>query len=72
MIMQSDDQLVEGCRRGDQLAQRNLYESYSRRMFGVCMRYCEKREDAEEVLQEGMMKVFTKIGDYKAEGSLEG
>jgi RNA polymerase sigma factor (sigma-70 family) len=71
-MMHSDDQLVEGCRKGDRTAQKNLYEKYSRRMFGVCLRYCDSNEDAEEVLQEGLLKVFQKINDYKGQGSLEG
>ena len=69
--MISEEQLIEGCSKGDRLAQRNLYEIYSRKMFGVCLRYCNNREEAEEVLQEGLLKVFTKIGDFKKEGSLE-
>ena len=69
--MISEEQLIEGCCKGDRLAQRNLYEIYSRKMFGVCIRYCNNREEAEEVLQEGLLKVFTKIGDFKKEGSLE-
>ena len=70
-MMIPDEQLIEGCRKGDQLAQRNLYDIYSRRMFGVCLRYCNNREEAEEVLQEGLLKVFNKIGDFKKEGTLE-
>ena len=70
-MMIPDEQLIEGCRKGDQLAQRTLYDIYSRRMFGVCLRYCNNREEAEEVLQEGLLKVFNKIADFKKEGPLE-
>ena len=51
--MLGEEQLIEGCRKGDRTAQRQLYEKYSRRMFGICLRYCDSHEDAEEVLQEG-------------------
>ncbi len=71
MMLQSEERLIEGCCKGDKLAQRNLYEIYSRKMFGVCLRYCNNREEAEEVLQEGLLKVFNKIGDFKKEGPLE-
>lgn len=69
--MQSDEQLIEGCRKGDRAAQRELYEKYARRLFGICLRYCDSREEAEEVLQEGLLKVYQKIDAFKAEGSLE-
>ena len=69
--MRSDEQLIAGCLKGDKLSQRDLYDMYSRKMFGVCLRYCNNREDAEEVLQEGLLKVFHKLADFKKEGALE-
>lgn len=69
--MTPDDQLIQGCINGDRQAQRQLYDTYARRMFGVCLRYTKNREEAEEVLQEGLLKVFNKIGDFKKAGSLE-
>jgi RNA polymerase sigma factor (sigma-70 family) len=69
--MQADEQIIDGCKRGDNKAQRSLYAKYSRRMFGICLRYCDSREEAEEVLQEGLLKVFQKIEAYKGEGNLE-
>ena len=71
-MMNSDEQLIDGCLKGDRLAQRRLYDIYSRRMFGVCLRYSGNREEAEEILQEGLLKVFNKLGDFKKEGALEG
>ena len=70
-MMRSDEQLIAGCLKGDKLSQRDLYDRYSRKMFGVCLRYCNNREDAEEVLQEGLLKVFHKLADFKKEGALE-
>jgi RNA polymerase sigma factor (sigma-70 family) len=69
--MQSDEQLIAGCKNGDRVAQRDLYAKYSRKLFGICLRYCDSREEAEEVLQEGLLKVYQKIEAFKAEGSLE-
>lgn len=68
----TDEQLVEALLRQDAGAQRQLYERYSRRMFGVCMRYAKSQEEAEDLLQEGYLKVFQKISSYKNQGSLEG
>ena len=70
-MMRSDEQLIAGCLKGDKLSQKDLYDRYSRKMFGVCLRYCNNREDAEEVLQEGLLKVFHKLADFKKEGALE-
>lgn len=63
--------LIAGCVRGDQSAQRQLYERYASLMYPVCVRYLG-REDAKDVLQEGFLTVFDKIDSYKGEGSFEG
>lgn len=65
-------QLIEGCRRGDRLAQKELYERYSRRMMGVCLRYANDRETARDLLQDGFVKVFTGMDSYSGAGSFEG
>lgn len=65
-------QLIEGCRRGDRLAQKELYEKYSRRMMGVCLRYANDRETARDLLQDGFVKVFTGMDSYSGAGSFEG
>ena len=68
----TDEQILEAILREDASAQRLLYEKFARKMFGVCLRYTKQREEAEDLLQEGFIKVFQKISSYKAEGSLEG
>lgn len=65
-------QLIEGCKREDRLAQKELYEKYSRKMMGVCLRYVNDRETARDLLQEGFVRVFTYIGTYSGSGSFEG
>ena len=70
-MMRSDEHLIAGCLKGDKLSQRDLYDKYSRKMFGVCLRYCNRREEAEEVLQEGLLKVFHNLKDFKRVGPLE-
>lgn len=68
----TDDELIEGCLRGERRFQKALYEKYASRMLGVCLRYAEHREEAEDMLQEGFIKVFQSIGSYEKRGSFEG
>lgn len=68
----TDEQLLEAILRQDATAQRRLYEKYARKMFGVCLRYARSREEAEDLLQDGFLKVFQKLSSFKCEGSLEG
>lgn len=67
-----EKQLIEGCKRGDRKAQKELYEMYSRKMMGVCLRYIGDRETARDLLQDGFIKVFTSIDSYSGNGSFEG
>ena len=67
----TEAELISGCVRGEREAQRQLYERYASLMYPVCVRYLG-REDAKDVLQEGFLTVFDKIGTYKGEGSFEG
>lgn len=67
-----EEVMLKGCRENLATAQETLYAQFSPRMLGVCYRYARNREDAEDMLQEGFMKVFNQIHQFKAEGSLEG
>jgi RNA polymerase sigma factor (sigma-70 family) len=66
------EQLIQGCIKGDPQAQSHLYKLFMQKMFVVCLRYSKNREEAEEVLQEGFMRVFEYIHQYKFAGSFEG
>ncbi|MDR1981320.1 MAG: sigma-70 family RNA polymerase sigma factor [Tannerellaceae bacterium] len=68
----NEQQLIEGCKRENRLAQKELYDTYSRRMMGVCLRYVNDRETARDLLQDGFIKVFTHIHSYSGNGSFEG
>lgn len=68
----SDEQLVKKCLENDPLAQKQLFDSFSRKMMGVCIRYSQDQEEAQDVLQMGFIKVFEKLHMYSSEGSLEG
>lgn len=52
--------------------QQELYQRFAPKMFGVCLRYAGNSEEAEDILQEGFIKVFNKIGSFRGEGSFEG
>lgn len=64
--------LLRDCRAGDRKAQKRVYEALSPKMMALCLRYMGKREDAEDVLQEGFITLFTKLDSYQGAGSFEG
>ncbi|MDQ2862239.1 MAG: sigma-70 family RNA polymerase sigma factor, partial [Bacteroidota bacterium] len=71
-LLEENKNLIEGCLRGDRHSQSKLYNSLCKKMFVVCLRYANSREEAEEVLQEGFIKVFEFLHQYKFAGSFEG
>lgn len=64
--------LIAACIKQNPQAQRELYERFAPKMMGVCYRYAHNRDDAEDMLQEGFMKVYRKLKEYRFQGSLEG
>ncbi|PCJ28902.1 MAG: hypothetical protein COA97_00330 [Flavobacteriales bacterium] len=68
----NEEQLVNKCLEKDTLAQKQLFEVYSRKMMGVCLRYSKNSDEAQDVLQMGFIKVFEKLDMYNHKGSLEG
>ena len=68
----TEEVLIQGCLRNDATAQQELYYRYSPKMLSVCYRYAKSREDAEDMLQEGFIKVFTQIHQFQNRGALEG
>ncbi len=68
----TEQQILNGCLKNDAAAQEALYDRHSPKMLGVCYRFAKNREDAEDMLQEGFIKVFSQINQYRNEGVLEG
>lgn len=68
----SDSDLIEGCLRGDRRMQQKLYHRFAPKMYAVCLRYASNAEEAEDILQEGFIKIFNKISSFRGEGSFEG
>jgi RNA polymerase sigma factor (sigma-70 family) len=65
-------QLVEGCKRESRIAQKELFSKLYGRLLTICMRYSDDRDEAEDILQNGFIKVFKSIDNYKGDGSFEG
>jgi len=68
----TEEVLLQGCIKNDASAQQELYQRYSPKMLSVCYRYAKTREDAEDMMQEGFIKVFSQIAKFENRGSLEG
>ncbi len=64
--------LVTACLKGNAHAQKQLYDAFAAQMMGVCYRYTKSVEDAEDVLQEGFIKVFQYLKQYEGKGELGG
>lgn len=68
----TEEIMLQGCRDNLATAQEALYNRFSPRMLGVCYRYARNREDAEDMLQEGFIKVYSQIHQFRGIGALEG
>ena len=68
----TEQAIIAGCLHNDAAAQRELFNNYSPKMLSVCYRFAHNREDAEDMLQEGFIKVFTQIHTFQNKGSFEG
>mgnify|MGYP002395681483 CR=1 FL=1 len=67
-----EEEMLQRCSANDAVAQRYLYERYKRVMTGVCMRYADRYEEAQDIVQNGFIKVFKKLDSFSGKGSLEG
>jgi len=68
----TEELMLQGCLNNLASAQEALYNRFSPRMLGVCYRYARNREDAEDMLQEGFIKVYSQIHQFRGTGALEG
>ena len=66
------EELAAACNDGIRDAQKRLFDTMAPKMMAVCLRYMGNREDAEDVLQEGFVTLFTKLESYNGSGSFEG
>jgi len=68
----TEQAIIAGCLHNEAIAQRELYNRYSPKMLSVCYRFAQSRADAEDMLQEGFIKVFTQIHTFQNKGAFEG
>lgn len=68
----SEKDIITGCIRGDRKLQEILYYRYSSKMYSICLRYSGNSEDAQDLLQDGFVKVYKNIEKYRGDGSFEG
>ena len=68
----SEDLLIDGCIEGDRYAQKMLFEKYQGTMFAICMRYAKNKMEAEDVMIDGFMVVYSSLSQFKGKGSFEG
>jgi RNA polymerase sigma factor (sigma-70 family) len=69
---ETESDIIEGCVLGNPRMQRILYETFSAKMYALCIRYADNTDDAQDILQDGFVKVFGNIGKFKGTGSFEG
>jgi RNA polymerase sigma factor (sigma-70 family) len=70
--MMTEESILKGCLKNEAAAQKELYGRYSPKMLAVCYRFAHNREDAEDMLQEGFIKVFSQIHTFRNQGAFEG
>jgi RNA polymerase sigma-70 factor (ECF subfamily) len=68
----TEDDLINGCLAGDRRMQELLYQRFSPKMYAVCLRYASNADDAQDLLQEGFIKVYRNLAKFRKEGSFEG
>jgi len=69
--MLGEKELISGCAKGERTAQRMLYERHCRRLMAVCSRYAKSMPEAEDILQEGFMKIFSSLKTFRYESKLD-
>lgn len=65
-------EIVRGCLKNKRQSQSELYQMFASKMYGVCLRYSGNSFDAQDILQDGFVKVFENLKSFKGNGSLEG
>lgn len=68
----TEAQLILGCKKRNPHAQRALYEQYKTPLFRVCLRYAKDRGEAQDMLQDGFIKIYTDLPKYRGDGAFGG
>lgn len=65
-------EIIKACIKGNQVAQKTLYQMFADKMYAVCLRYASNADEAKDILQDGFIKVFTHLDQFNFKGSFEG
>jgi RNA polymerase sigma factor (sigma-70 family) len=65
-------ELIQGCMKRERASQQRLFDTYSPKMYAICLRYVRDEMEAEDILVTAFTKIFEKIPQFKGEGSFEG
>lgn len=68
----TENELIQGCIQKNEGHQKLLFDTYAGKMMSVCLRFCNDQHEAQDILQEGFIKVFDYVHQFKFEGSFEG
>jgi RNA polymerase sigma factor (sigma-70 family) len=69
--MLNENELIDGCRKGNRASQKALYDRFCKKMMVVCLRYSKSTPEAEDILQEGFVKVFQGLEGFRQDAKLE-
>ena len=69
--MLSEQELIKGCAKGDRALQKAFYGRYCRKLMAISMRYARSTPEAEDILQEGFVKIFNNLHSFRSESKLE-
>jgi len=64
--------LIKGCKKGRPKSQKALYQRFASAMYGICLQYASSEEDAQDIMQEGFIKVFAKLDQVKNPAAFPG
>lgn len=68
----TEEEIIADCVKGKERAQKALFDLYSRKLMGICLRYASDHDEAQDMLQDGFIKIFQKLGSFNSDGSFEG
>lgn len=67
-----EGQLIHNCIKGERKSQKALYDMYASKLYAICLKYSKNQMDAEDILQEGFVKLFNNLHRFRGDGSFDG
>jgi RNA polymerase sigma-70 factor (ECF subfamily) len=66
------EKLIKRCANNDRKAQEEIYRLFAGKLFALCLKYSRNKTEAEDNLQDGFIRIFEKVKQFKHQGSFEG